>query len=501
MSDFLAERVLLFAGEAFAASALAMGLAWLAAFAGRASLRHLIWACAFAVLIALPLAAMVVPGAIVFWVPSPVEQTFVPMDLSAASVTPPPAEEGFSFGIGHAALALIALWRAGAAAIALRHVLAAVLLHGLRRDSDEHPFEAGELPDCARGLRYDLRLSRADRGPVTWGIFRPVVLLPNAARFWPYERLQAVLRHEFAHVRRRDGFSQMLALLACALYWPNPLVWLGARALRHEAEIAADDAVIASGMTPSDYAGELLQMAREFRTQGFSAALSMAAPSALPARVQSILAPTLSRSGVTRMDVVKLAAVALLATGALVAARPSLAQAAPPVVQDVQPAPATDAVPPAPPAPPTVATPSAPPTIADAPPAGVESVDPVVRVVRISGSHNGHDLRRVRIEMRNADREIRDAMARVKPEIDRAMTTVRAHEVEIRRIEETRPQIDAEVTQALADARAQVARIDDQKIRAAVDAALARAQARIEKANAERREERTIIQNDDPVTK
>lgn len=513
MSELMAERVLLFAGEAFAASALAMALAWLASFARRASLRHLIWAAAFAVLIALPVAAAVVPGAIVFSVPAPAVQSMIPMDVSVASAAPPPAAEGFSFGIGDAAFGLIALWLAGVVLIALRHLVAAFLLRALRRDSVAHPFDASELPALAHP--YDMRLSLGERGPVTWGIFRPVILLPNQAQFWPHERLQAVLRHEFAHVRRRDGLSQILALVACALYWPNPLVWLGARALRREAEIAADDAVIASGMTPSDYAGELLEMAREFRAQGFAAALSMAAPSALPARVQSILAPTQQRSGVTSMDVVKMAAIALLATGAVVAARPSLAQAAPPapVLQDVPPAPpvpATDAVPPAPPAPaaaippapPTAATPPAPPMMAEAPPApgAVESVDPVVRIVRIPGSHNGHDLRRVRIEMRNADRAIRDAMARVKPEIARAMATVRTHEIEIRRVEEMRPQLNAEINQALADARAQIARIDDQKIRATVDAALARAQARIDKAYAAHREERTVIQSDDPVT-
>ncbi|HEY4941511.1 MAG TPA: M56 family metallopeptidase [Rhizomicrobium sp.] len=517
MSELMAERVLLFAGEALAASALAMALAWLASFAGRASLRHLIWAAAFAVLIALPVAAAVVPGAIVFSVPAPAIQSMIPMDLSLASAAPPPAAEGFSFGIGDAAFGLIALWLAGVVLIALRHLIAAFLLRALHRDSVAHPFDASELPALAHGRSYDMRLSLGERGPVTWGIFCPVILLPNQAQFWPHERLQAVLRHELAHVLRRDGLGQILALVACALYWPNPLVWLGARALRREAEIAADDAVIASGMTPSDYAGELLEMAREFRAQGFSTALSMAAPSALPARVQSILAPTQQRSGVTSMDVVKMAAVALLAAGAFVAARPSLAQAAPPapVVQDVPPAPpvpATDAVPPAPPAPeaaipappapPTAATPPAPPMMAEAPPApgAVESVDSVVRIVRISGAHNGHDLRRVRIEMRNADRAIHDAMARVKPEIARAMATVRAHEIEIRRVEEMRPQLNAEINQALADARAQIARIDDQKIRATVDAALARAQARIDKAYAAHREERTIIQSDDPVT-
>ncbi|HEY0106470.1 MAG TPA: M56 family metallopeptidase, partial [Rhizomicrobium sp.] len=323
MSAFLADRVLLVAGEALLASILVMTLAFLAARAKSASRRHLVWAASFAALVLLAVLAAFVPGAVVHSVPAPQVVSGADDAPPAPAAFAPPAPQIVSFGRGDIALALVVLWLAGVALIGLRHLLAALILQALRRDSDAHPFDASELPPLARGRRCELRLSRGARGPVTWGALRPVVLLPNQAQFWPYERLQAVLRHEFAHVRRHDGLSQMLACMACALYWPNPLVWYGARVLRREAEIAADDAVIASGMVPSDYAGELLHMAKEFRAGGLSAALSMAAPSALPARVQSILAPTQQRSGVTSMDVVKIAAIVLLASGVLAAARPS----------------------------------------------------------------------------------------------------------------------------------------------------------------------------------
>ncbi|MEI9931543.1 MAG: M56 family metallopeptidase [Rhizomicrobium sp.] len=56
------------------------------------------------------------------------------------------------------------------------------------------------------------------------GLLSPVILLPKSARTWPRARLQAVLLHELAHVRRRDGAMQMLALFACAIYWFNPLM-------------------------------------------------------------------------------------------------------------------------------------------------------------------------------------------------------------------------------------------------------------------------------------
>jgi beta-lactamase regulating signal transducer with metallopeptidase domain len=131
----------------------------------------------------------------------------------------------------------------------LRGVAAAIGLRALKRSSRPHSFANGDL---IVGPRYEIRLSREPNGygPITWGLFRPVILLPFNALFWPRERLQAVLLHETAHIARRDSISQMLSMIACALYWPNPLVWMASRALRNEAEIAADDAVIASGMRP-----------------------------------------------------------------------------------------------------------------------------------------------------------------------------------------------------------------------------------------------------------
>ena len=513
MSDLAAMRVLLFAGEALAASCVLMALGWLAGGAKRSSLRHLAWAASFAALLALPLFAVFAPGVVVLTFPAPVVEMTADM-VAAPLPVAAPAPEGWHFGLGDAASLLIGLWIAGVVLIALRHAVAAVLLWLLRRDSIEHPFDASELPSAASRLHYDLRLSRGARGPLTWGILRPVILLPNAAALWPHDRLQAVLRHEFAHVARRDGLCQMLALAACALYWPNPLVWLGARTLRREAEIAADDAVIASGMAPSDYAGELLGMATEFRVTAISGALAMAAPSALPARVQAILAPTPQRSGVSSMDVVKMAAVALLTTGVLAAAHPSLAQDAAPV----PPAPVAMATPPmpapsptpvaepaAPPAPAAPATPATPPT----PPSAVDAPDDIVRIVRLHDPHAARDAARMHAEMQRVERQMHDAMARMKPELARAMAEVKAHErivrqLEIvtphervvRRFEITAPQVATEVKAALAEARAQLAQIDDQAIRARIDAALARAQARIDQAAAHDAQHRMVITDD-----
>ena len=54
--------------------------------------------------------------------------------------------------------------------------------------------------------------------------------------------------------------AQLLAQIACALHWFNPLVWFAAWRLGLERERACDDLVLASGVRPSAYAGHLLEI-------------------------------------------------------------------------------------------------------------------------------------------------------------------------------------------------------------------------------------------------
>ncbi|HWE51235.1 MAG TPA: M56 family metallopeptidase [Bryobacteraceae bacterium] len=99
--------------------------------------------------------------------------------------------------------------------------------------------------------------------PVVTGLLRPVILLPRAAERWPAWRMDAALRHETAHIRRKDLQALVLAHLACAVYWFHPLVWVVAAQLRREQENACDDAVILSGLDPASYAEALLASAQD----------------------------------------------------------------------------------------------------------------------------------------------------------------------------------------------------------------------------------------------
>ena len=137
---------------------------------------------------------------------------------------------------------------------------------------------------------------------MTWGLLRPVVLLPSEADRWPRDRLHDVLLHELAHVRRLDSLTQAIALVACALYWFNPLAWLAARQMRHGAGAGLRRCGPRRGVRPSDYAGHLLELARRLRSARVVsfATVSMARPSQLEGRLLAILDPSRRRSPISR---------------------------------------------------------------------------------------------------------------------------------------------------------------------------------------------------------
>lgn len=142
--------------------------------------------------------------------------------------------------------------------------------------------------------------------PMAWGILRASILMPADVDAWPADRLRLVLLHELAHVKRRDCATHVFAQIACAVYWFNPLAWIAARRLRTERERACDDLVLSAGTRGSDYANELLEVARVMRAGRFpallaSATLAMAHRSQLEGRLIAILDPTLPRRGLSRL--------------------------------------------------------------------------------------------------------------------------------------------------------------------------------------------------------
>ncbi len=185
--------------------------------------------------------------------------------------------------------------------------------------------------------------------PLTWGVFKPVVLLPRASEEWTDERIRMVLLHEVSHIQRLDALTQSLAQIACALFWINPLAWWGAAQMRAERERACDDCVLARGERPSTYAEHLLDIARSFKAATPSAAVSMAARSELEGRLLDILDGDRPRRAVTRASVGALAIAGAFVLLPLAALSPwSDAEASQPLAAFAFPPPTPPTAPPAP---------------------------------------------------------------------------------------------------------------------------------------------------------
>jgi beta-lactamase regulating signal transducer with metallopeptidase domain len=137
--------------------------------------------------------------------------------------------------------------------------------------------------------------------PMCWGLFRPVVILPAISERWPSDRKSAVMLHEIAHATRCDYLSLVVAEVARAIYWPNPLVWLAASRAATEREHACDDEALNVGMRSDVYAGHVLDVVSA-QAGGYSmhGAIAMAGRSNFTTRMRKILAKGLSRRPVSK---------------------------------------------------------------------------------------------------------------------------------------------------------------------------------------------------------
>lgn len=314
-------NAVLMAGECFFGGTLILLMAMLLARGKAASQRHLFLTGGFAVLLILPLALMLVPSQMVWQIAQ------MPLPAAAAPTVEAAPQQAPLFDLATLILGLVAFWAMGVIFLLTKAAFGAVALIDLYRNSVPHIPDGIDGGDF-RGLSWQLRIRTipGEAGPITFGLLKPVVLLPKTSVTWPRARLKAVLLHEAAHVRRKDCLARLIAVMACALYWPNPLVWMAARAMRRHGETAADDCVLSSGFKASAYAEHLVGLARAFSYPAYGGvSLAMAEPAMLDARIEAILNPARSRRAVTRMDVLKIAALGLVATAVIALIRPALA--------------------------------------------------------------------------------------------------------------------------------------------------------------------------------
>jgi beta-lactamase regulating signal transducer with metallopeptidase domain len=161
--------------------------------------------------------------------------------------------------------ALLLTWLAGALFLGARLLVGRRKLRLLRRGAAKDPKMQRLARELAAGApacrRLEVLRSRRCGVPFTFGLRRPVIVLPAGAACWPAGRLRSALVHELAHIRRRDVLTQSLAYGVCLLFWLSPPLWLAYAALLREAETCCDQQVINRGFRRGQYARGLLELA------------------------------------------------------------------------------------------------------------------------------------------------------------------------------------------------------------------------------------------------
>lgn len=303
-------------------------LATMAMRRATAAARHFTWLLGAVSVLLLPLLSIVLPAWYVLpdWISSaaaptpaaassarivPAAPGRAPLESQPVAATPVqlPVAQAVPIRVSFAAW-LTLVWLAGCVSYSTVVFLGHVSLWRLQRASKATT--DGRLPQLVRELGEQLGLRRsvmllsspARTMPMTWGLWRTRLLLPEDATAWTAAELRVVILHELAHARRFDCLTQLVAQLACAMQWFNPFVWLAARQMLWERELACDDLVLLTGAKPTDYAGQLLCMARA--TSGVRcsvAAIGMARPNQLERRVRAILNPSRARTPLGRQNV------------------------------------------------------------------------------------------------------------------------------------------------------------------------------------------------------
>jgi beta-lactamase regulating signal transducer with metallopeptidase domain len=284
-------------------AAIALVLAIALAVLRRASsqARYLAACAAIVLLIALPLSAL-------FQIEKPGSTAAVPVALDLASPTAkapfeapaararslPRKWNSISNGARPFFSVLVPIWATGAALCALR--LAGGWVRAMRWvRCDTHPLSTSLTDHLRKRLGVHRRVALLESAyvnvPMVIGWLRPVILVPVAALTGLNAlELDAILAHEFAHIRRHDYLVNLVQCIIEALMFYHPATWWISGVIRREREHCCDDLAVRACRDRIAYA-RALAIIEELRAPAFS--LSTAASGGnLPARIRRILKPT-----------------------------------------------------------------------------------------------------------------------------------------------------------------------------------------------------------------
>ena len=113
-------------------------------------------------------------------------------------------------------------------------------------------------------LRRRLSIRQSDQilSPLSYGFWRPVILLPKSTKCGDRFQLRYVLEHEYVHIRRFDSITKLVLIAVLCVHWFNPLVWAMYILANRDIELSCDEAVVRlfGENTRAAYARTLISM-------------------------------------------------------------------------------------------------------------------------------------------------------------------------------------------------------------------------------------------------
>jgi hypothetical protein len=115
--------------------------------------------------------------------------------------------------------------------------------------------------------KYSVRVLDTISSPLSYGLFKPVILLPSNLDFSNKEQINCILYHEYIHIKRFDVVWKFLFFIALSVHWFNPLIWIAFILMNRDIEISCDEEVVKyiGGSKKSKYAEMLIELTQKRR--------------------------------------------------------------------------------------------------------------------------------------------------------------------------------------------------------------------------------------------
>lgn len=137
--------------------------------------------------------------------------------------------------------------------------------------------------------RLSIRQSSQVTAPLSYGILRPVILMPKETDWTDTRQLSYILEHEYVHIRRLDGLVKLVMVAALCIHWFNPLVWVMYILFNRDIELSCDETVVRrfGESTKSAYAMTLIYM--EEAKSGLAPLYNSFSKNAVEERIRAIM--------------------------------------------------------------------------------------------------------------------------------------------------------------------------------------------------------------------